>query len=396
MVNKLDCRATHMTQNAFHIQPAARSSQQRWMNIALVFGLWTLFGFIYGNQEYFSLRGAGRIFPWRQILAWQMLAWYPWALFTFLILWLGRRFPIERPSRGRSLAVHLPGSILLGLVAAGHYYVISHWISPFSGGSSLTWTMYLSYVAGYLHTYFFTYWAILGVGYAFAYYQKFREREVRAAQLESQLAQAQLHALKMQLHPHFLFNTLHAIAGLVRQHREEAAVDMIAGLSELLRYTLENAGRQEVPLRHELDFLDRYLAIQQMRFSDRLKVRMKIAPDALDAYVPNLILQPLVENSIRHGIARHADAGLIEISAWREHGDLQINVLDDGPGLPEDWQMDQNDGIGLANTQARLQQLYGPAHRFALGNAKSGGVVATLIIPWRLGRQELEGEQPKG
>jgi LytS/YehU family sensor histidine kinase len=192
----------------------------------------------------------------------------------------------------------------------------------------------------------------------------------------------------MQLHPHFLFNTLNGIAGLVRDSRNKAAVDMLAGLSDLLRYTLENAGKQEVPLREELEFLELYLDIQQMRFSDRLKVEMHVQPEVLDALVPNLILQPLVENSIRHGISRRASSGVVGISAQRENGSLRINVYDDGPGLKRDDGAKMEEGVGLSNTRARLRQLYGERQQFSLGERADAGVEAVLIIPFRLAKEE--------
>jgi two-component system LytT family sensor kinase len=197
-----------------------------------------------------------------------------------------------------------------------------------------------------------------------------------------------LQALRMQLHPHFLFNTLNGIAGLVRDQKNKQAVDMIAGLSDLLRYTLENAGKQEVPLREELDFLELYLDIQQMRFSDRLAVRMEVAPETLDALVPSLILQPLVENAVRHGVAGRASAGTVGVTAELEYGLLRIKVYDDGPGLREDWTPESGGGIGLANTRARLEQLYGVRHGFTVRNRERGGVEATLAIPLRLASAE--------
>jgi two-component system, LytTR family, sensor kinase len=187
----------------------------------------------------------------------------------------------------------------------------------------------------------------------------------------------------MQLHPHFLFNTLHAISSLVREQNNKVAVSMIAGLSGLLRHSLENIGRQEVSLREELEFLELYLDIQQMRFSDRLKIEMNVEPETLDAAVPNLILQPLVENAIRHGISPRLAGGLIELSTRNENGILEIRVTDDGEGLQHEWRAESSGGIGLANTKARLEQLYGAEHRFHVRNRAGGGVEALLAFPFR-------------
>jgi LytS/YehU family sensor histidine kinase len=223
------------------------------------------------------------------------------------------------------------------------------------------------------------YWAVLGIGYGIQFYRKYREGVLRASHLETQLVQAQLQALKMQLHPHFLFNTLNAISTLVRKNRNKSATDMIAGLSDLLRLTLESVGVQKVPLKQELDFLETYLEIEQTRFEDRLRIQMDIHPDTLEAFVPNLLLQPLVENAIRHGIAPHSSGGCVEIKARRDEDRLWLQVRDDGPGLPEGDVL--NTGVGLVNTRARLERLYGTRHRFSLSNAPTGGAVVTLEIP---------------
>jgi LytS/YehU family sensor histidine kinase len=226
------------------------------------------------------------------------------------------------------------------------------------------------------------YAAILAVSQGVDYYRKYRERELRASQLEARLAQTRLQVLKMQLHPHFLFNTLNAISALIHQD-VDLADRMVARLGDLLRSTLESADTQEVSLRQELDFIQPYLEIEQARLGPRLTVRLEIDPHALDAAVPNLVLQPLVENAIRHGIAPRAEPGRIEIRARRDDGQLCLQVRDDGPGLPPDPAAPFKEGIGLANTRARLQQLYGAAHRFELCNGPGRGLGVTITIPFR-------------
>jgi sensor histidine kinase YesM len=232
---------------------------------------------------------------------------------------------------------------------------------------------------------FFVYWAILGVGYAFDYRERYRERASLASELKAQLAQSQLESLKMQLHPHLLFNTLHTIAGMVRSNERQPAVNMIVGLSGLLRRALDNVGEQEVPLREELKFTELYLDIQKARFSDRLTVRMEIAPETLDAMVPNMLLQPLVENAIRHGISLNDSAGTIVINTCSDNDMLRIRVCDDGPGLQSGWRMEESEGIGLANTSERLKHLYGTDYRFDLSNNERGGMTASISIPFRVG-----------
>ena len=372
-------------------------NRRRLQKLGVIFGFWTFFALLYASQIYIAIRSEGMFHSWRRIVAWQLLDWYAWGCLTPLILWLGQRFPIARKSWGRGLLVHLTLSAILAAIHIAINVGIKILIEPFDVHSSTLpfGEQYVNHLMGGFHFDFLIYWAILGVSYAFTYYDKYREREVRATQLEAQLAQAQLQTLKMQLHPHFLFNTLNGIAGLVRDQLNQEAVRMITGLSELLRHTLDNAGKQEVSLREELESLELYLDIQQMRFSDRLRVRMEIAPETLDARVPNLILQPLVENAIRHGIARRATPGLLGVSSRRDDGLLQIKVYDDGPGLRRDWQLEDAAGIGLANTRARLQQLYGTRHRFDVRNRAEGGVEATLTIVFRPNGEEVwrDGEE---
>ena len=228
------------------------------------------------------------------------------------------------------------------------------------------------------------YWVVVSVSHAFDYYRKYQEREVRASELEKHLAQAKLQALQMQLNPHFLFNTLHAISSLM--HKDvEAADRMIARLSELLRAALESTDTQEVTLQEELDFLGRYLEIEQTRFGNRLTVRMAIAPETRCAQVPNLVLQPLVENAIRHGIEPHAKPGEIELRARRDDGRLVLQVQDNGAGLPA--HRPPEEGVGLSNTRARLQQLYGHAHQLEFSNVPEGGLLVSVTIPWRLAEE---------
>jgi LytS/YehU family sensor histidine kinase len=187
----------------------------------------------------------------------------------------------------------------------------------------------------------------------------------------------------MQLHPHFLFNTLHTIAGLVRGNEKQSAVNMISGLSDLLRRALESADEQEVTVKDEVKFIDLYLDIQKVRFSDRLTARMEIDPETLNALLPNLILQPLVENAIRHGIAHKKSPGLLVVKTFHKNGHLHITVSDDGPGLSSDWKAKNHDGIGLVNTSERLKHLYGSDHRFDLRNSETGGTTASIVIPFR-------------
>ena len=365
-------------------------SSRRWLKWGGIFGLWSILGFLYASQLYLGLLHEGMSHSFWRISVWQIVGcWWPWAVVTPPILWLGKRFPVEKSSLARSLLIHSAACVLIAILHTAWFTYLTIEMRPFDEMSKPTTfsTLFFGRLTSQFHLELIVYGMILGMGYAFDYYQKYRERERRASQLETQLAQAQLQALKMQLHPHFLFNTLNGIAGLVRDNKNKAAVSMIAGLSDLLRYTLENAGKQEVPLKEELEFLELYLDIQQMRFSDRLRVQMEIAPEALDARVPNLILQPLVENAIRHGLALQTSSGTIGISAHRDNGFLEMKVYDDGPGLRRGWRMEESEGIGLSNTRARLEQLYGNKYRFDVRNRAAGGVEAAIMIPVRFAEQ---------
>jgi two-component system LytT family sensor kinase len=233
-----------------------------------------------------------------------------------------------------------------------------------------------------------TYWEILALQYGFGYYRKYQEREKQALRLEldaselkERLTRAQLSALKMQLQPHFLFNTLNAIMVLVRQQRSRQAEETLGLLSDLLRCVLEDVEVQEVPLRRELHYLDLYLSIEQIRFQDRLRIEISADPAILDAAVPHMGLQPIVENAIRHGIGRSSSAGRVQITAARVDETLAVTVQDDGPGLSPSGLADGR-GIGLANTRARLHQLYGDAAKLTVENAEPRGTVATMVLPF--------------
>ena len=366
--------------------PVGGKPKNRLLKWTIIVGFWTFFGLLNASQLYFGLRMEGMHLPVWRVLGMYLLGWWAWIPATPLVLYLARRFPFERGTWWRVLPLHLLACVLVSGAHFAFFTYVSLRLSPFGPSSEPRrsfWELFLGRATSQFHIDLLIYAATLGVSYAVSYYFRFREREFRASQLEAQLAQAQLQTLKMQLQPHFLFNTLNGIAGLVRDSRNKAAVDMLVGLSDLLRYTLENAGKQEVPLKEELEFLELYLDIQQMRFSDRLHVEMYVNPETLDALVPNLILQPLVENAIRHGVSRRAAAGTVGVSVQRDGGLLRIRIYDDGPGLKRDDGGRTVEGVGLSNTRARLTQLYGDRQDFRLSDRDGGGVEATLIIPFR-------------
>lgn len=361
-----------------------RNAVLKW---TVIVGVWAFLGLVYSAPIYLEVRseGMGHV-AWR-IFSWGILIWVAWAPLTPVMIWLARRYSLVEGRLKRNLIFHIPTFVLLSALHSAAATEINLTIKPFDnmGDSPMTfWPRFLSRFQGSLGADLLVYGAVVGVCYAIDYYRKFREREYIATQLEAQLVQAQLDSLRMQLHPHFLFNTLNGIVGLVRDNKNEAAVNMLVGLSDLLRHALQHSDRQEVELREELSFIKIYLNIQQMRFSDRLQIDFDVEPATTRLMVPNLILQPLVENALRHGIGQRTDAGSIQIKAMRQGESLVLTVSDNGGGLPGHWQLKTGSGIGLANTAARLQQLYGENHRFDIHNRDESGVEVEIVVPARI------------
>jgi signal transduction histidine kinase len=353
-------------------------NRQLWLETALIFAAWTVFGLITANQQYMRSEMLGQPMPWRHALQGALFEEYLWALATLAIFWLARRFPLERGRMLRGIAVHLFAALVLSL---GRVIVVVE------VSRQVEWLRERPYDRqfwGQFHEYILFYALLLGIAHAVLYHGRFRERERAAERLAAGLAQARLQALKMQLQPHFLFNTLNAISALIPDEAKPAR-RMVARLGDLLRISLEHEDTQEVTLREELAFLQPYLEIEQARLEDRLTVVMEVAPETLDARVPHLLLQPLVENAIRHGIAPRIEPGRVEISATRGTDDrfLHLEVRDDGPGVDRDVQAGTRKGVGLANIQSRLEQLYGGEHRFEFENHPGGGAVVRISLPFR-------------
>jgi sensor histidine kinase YesM len=356
--------------------------RQRWARLAFIWGVWTLVGLFFSSQIYFFFLRTEKPVSILSSLAWQMSATYVFALSTPLVLWLARRFRIERALWRRSLLVHfLAGTAIAAAWAMCHLAIDS----AFGSKIKFTPDNIVRLIFVNLDKELLVYWIIVVISHAVDYYQRYREGELRASQ-------AQLQALKMQLHPHFLFNALHSISALVHSD-PEAADKMIARLGDFLRLTLDASAAQEVTLRQELEFLNCYLEIERIRFHDRLTTRLEVDPQTLDCRVPNLILQPVVENAIRHGVAPRSAPGHVEIRAERHGQTLRLQVRDNGAGLPADnsRRASTGGGVGLANTRARLSQLYGASHRFELANDPRGGAIATIEIPFVGHEEEAHG-----
>ena len=358
------------------------SPQQRsWLKWSLIALAWTIFALFFASEAIVSRAVLGRPLNLGETLASWFICAYLWLALTPLVLKLARRFPLERRRWLAGALIHLAASASFAFLQLAVYVLAASWVGLEVSRQPLSEAFRNQFIYGF-HFDVLTYWAIIGLSHALDYYRKYRERERRALQLETRLAQAQLDALRMQLHPHFLFNTLNSISVLMAED-VKAARRMLTRLSDLLRKSLENEGAHEVSLRDELEFLESYLEIEQTRFQDRLTIRMNVDPATLDARVPNLILQPLVENAIRHGIAPRASKGTVEIRAERQNGMIELQVSDDGAGLGGASVESLMKGIGLSNTQARLEQLYGVQHRFELRERDEGGLTVTIAIPFR-------------
>jgi two-component system LytT family sensor kinase len=354
------------------------------LRLRLIFGAATVLGFFSAFTAYyyvttFAQRGKPAGFP--LLLMLNLNYWYSWALLTPGILWLARRFPFERESWLRSVPVHVAGVFVctlahVSLVVLGRSAIYSTW-----GQSSGSWEMEFQRLFFQNFDWeMMTYWTIVVVSHALRYHYEAQDRRLRASQLETRLIEAQLQTLQRQLQPHFLFNTLNTISALM--HRDvEAADAMLARLGDLLRLSFENLGVQEVSLEQELDFLRKYVGIEQARFRERLDVTFEVAPDALDCLVPNLLLQPLVENAIRHGIGPRIGPGHVLVRAAHAGSVLELEVRDDGVGVPAEKLSDLEHGVGLSNTRSRLAHLYGDQHRFEVRRPVGGGLSVVIAIP---------------
>ena len=345
-----------------------------WIALCLWFGLVILFTFIIaiGNSEQLTVS-----------LAHASSLWFLWLFFFPLIIWLSLRFPLERPKIVSQTGIHLATCLLVVMVSQAAYRTFLPMPLPPLDAARLSAFPPPAMSSGVrVMPDVFMYLVLMSACVAFTHFQKAQERERRAIELEASLAQAKLQALRMQINPHFLFNTLNAISTLVHTH-PQTADDMITDLSELFRASLESSNEHEITLARELELLQRYLAIEQRRFGPRLKVEQSIDPEILQARVPTLILQPIVENAIRHGIEPQTDAGTIVIRAARDGDQIRLSVNDNGKKPFNAAILAGNrQGIGLANTRARLQQLYGQEQVFAVGEGEPGGWKVEIKIPF--------------
>jgi signal transduction histidine kinase len=340
-------------------------------SFAWQFVLWAFIALCFATQSYLDYHYYGMQLSFARSICWEMIGWLLWGVLTPLIFLLAKRYPPQK-----YFFIHIPAAFVLSAI----HLAIQLTLFRFSERTFLPSgdpNMELKLIARMAWR-LMVYCIILIVWYALDSKRKARIEQERAAELSTQLAKTQLQALKMQLHPHFLFNTLNTISELMH-HDIRAADEMMVRLGDFLRLTLDPNVSQEVTLEKELEFLKHYLEIEQVRFKDRLKVEMHIQPDTRHARVPYLLLQPVVENAIRHGISKTADSGILEISSEKENGFLHIKIQDNGRGVNQD---ELKEGLGLSNTKSRLEKLYGDRFQFELSSRPGSGTIVALTIPF--------------
>jgi two-component system LytT family sensor kinase len=342
--------------------------------------VWLAVGIITATQVVVGMAALGMRHNWVSLFFTTAAAWLIWVAATPVIMSLSRRYPLVRAGNWRNLPVHLVAALGISVVRIAWSAGLEWAINPLAEHPRPSYRgMFLTMVYMQFHTGFIIYGATVAIDNIVDSIQRLARGEAEAVRLAGELSKAQLDALRRQLEPHFLFNTLSAISGLVREN--EAAVEMIAGLSDLLRRVLEDSGRQLVPLAEEVSFLESYIKLQVMRFGDRLKVKVNIPPELYGALVPQLLLQPLVENAIVHGIGKLVEGGEIRVTARESDGMLSIYLYNDGPPLL--LAGGDRTGVGLANTRGRLMGLYGAESSIELRNGDQAGVETTIKVPYR-------------
>ena len=350
----------------------------RWLGYS---ALWVLISLLLATEVYFNLRVSTPDVSFWSVLESQVYRALLWAAIVPVVVWLKTVVPLNRWRWVGGVAFHLgiSFSLMAGYYLARIFLTMVSMHEPLERFWAEAWANF--YGRNLIDMAF--YWAVIGIVYAVRMREKYQRQSLHAAQLESKLIESELRALKHQLNPHFLFNTLNTVAVLVREARNDEAVTLIARLSTLLRMTLDHSRAQAVTLRQELDFLTRYLEIQQARFGQKLTYRTETEPAALDAVIPNLILQPVVENAILHGIAQKTTPGSVTIAARVNGARLEIDVADDGPGFPAAHVRPTREGIGLANTRVRLDRFYGRDHQMVVRSEQGRGVTVSFRLPLR-------------
>jgi anti-sigma regulatory factor (Ser/Thr protein kinase)/riboflavin transporter FmnP len=344
--------------------------------VLLAFAVWTFLAAFSASQTVVYLAQTGRPVLWREMLTGRFADWYTCALFTPLFFWLAKRYPIDKRSWTKTLPLTLAVTTVCVVLKYSLLVPVEHLLrlnARATIGSELARNFANESMA---------FWAVIGIIHALEFNRRYRERELAAADLRTRLSEAQFEALRAQIHPHFLFNTLHSISTLM--HRDiEAADRMLVRLSDLLRLTMKHRGEHEIPLRDELVLADHYLEIMRVRFGDRLVVTKSIDQGVLDSLVPQFILQPLIENALNHGIATTVGDGTVSIEGVARNGDLELSVTDNGRGSLTSAPGNGGTGMGLSNTRLRLEQLYGDAQSVRLEKTPRGETRVSVKLPRR-------------
>jgi len=356
-----------------------RRETPSWVWIAAI---WSGLGLFAASQTVFAMRAEGMHHAWLRLFATTLLSWLPWALSTVPVLKLSHKFPPLTLKRPATWLIHLGACLTIGVI----YAIWTAWLdtlfNPFVNPIPMPFhLLWLDKFYNGMLSSVVLYATILTVSYGLDSRARLAKQQIETARLSEQLSNAQFDALRRQIEPHFLFNTLNAVAGLVREGRNDSAVSMIAGLSDFLRRTLDASTRQQVPLQEEMDFTRKYLEIQKVRFVDRLQLSVDVPAELYSAQVPSLILQPMVENAVKHGIAKRVQGGAIRITASRSDQVLTLSVCNDGPSLPPNW-TSARPGIGISNVRTRLESLYGDAFELTMRNHNTGGVEVSVSLPF--------------
>jgi two-component system LytT family sensor kinase len=356
---------------------STRSIRWRW-----IAAMWCVGGLFEASQAVLIMRFAeGRRHAWLPLFIIELATWLPWALATPWIINLARRYPVVRGTTLRTVVMHLVAFLSISAVAEAWSATLQVLFNPWGNRKPPTfwdtWSITLLYQ---ILIFVIAYALILTITYLIDSRENIARQMTETARLNEELSKAQLAALRRQMEPHFMFNTLNSIAALVRDRRNEAAVSMIVGLSEFLRRATDNSHRSQVTLGEEVEYLQRYVEIQKIRFGERLQIGVYIPAELCNVQVPNLLLQPLVENAIKHGIAKRAAGGLVRVVGARRDGNLHLSIYNDGPSFPDDWQAG---GVGLANLRTRLRILHGDSSDLAMTRVGSDGVEVIVTLPFK-------------
>lgn len=354
----------------------------------LVIGIGVLVGVMDASQAYLLLPAIGRRLPLTRVLLVNVSYWMSFAALVPAVFFLADRVRLDGPFRWTQLLIHTLAAVAFVLV---HFAFAAFVVLTRSDIGQTVGERFFNLLRNYSAGNFLQYWAIVGIFYTLHYYQEARQKELQAVQLQASLIEAQLQALRSQLNPHFLFNTLNTIFVLAQKGDQRAVMETLSQLSELLRASLDDKRPLEITLSEELAFLDGYLEIQRRRFSDRLTVQYQIAPETRDALVPNMILQPLLENAIRYGVTEQVGKAHITVQSTRDGDTLNLQVRDNGPGFGAKVRPRSAKGIGLSNTEARLRYLYGGQQTVQYGTQDVPGGVVMISFPFRTGPETFAG-----